>query len=170
MELRYNAQKRIVYIEAENKNAILEENFPSKPILSPDNKKAIYISPYEWELIGDIYVVHLDTYEKEKIYESNNKDLTPKDITWINDNEIGIILGYPYGTVATGGDIYRYNIKEKELHLLYEFHDEIQITDIDYENCHLVLEGKKYIDSNYLETQPYLEKIRIEDCSSCIQI
>lgn len=95
------------------------------------------------------------------IYESQDHDITPKRLTWFNDHEIILLLGYPYGTIAIGGDIYKLDIKSRELNMLYEFPDTIQITSLNYENNQLLLEGEEYIDENYLETQKYYKKIKI---------
>jgi len=162
MKLKYNPNERIIYTDSGNKeNTIIEKNSPSRPLISPDKKKAIYISPFEWEQIGEVYLIDLNTFKSKLIYKPQSNNVTPKDITWINNNEIAMILGYPYGTIAVGGDIYKYEIYNEALNLLSEFPDKIQITNIEYENSQLLLKGKEYIDDNYLETEKYLKKMNI---------
>lgn len=42
--------------------------------------------------------------------ETIGNDLTPKYAEWINDHNLYVIIGYPYGTVTKGGSLYKLNI------------------------------------------------------------
>lgn len=164
MELKYNVHKKIIYAKtSDTGNVILEENLPSQPILSPNNERAVYIAPYGWELIGKVYLLNLNNLKKEVIYEPKDNNITPKDLTWIDNRRIAMILGYPYGTISVGGNIYIYDINTKTMKLFHEFSDFIQITNIEYLNNQLLLKGKKYIDNNYLESKVYQTKLKIKD-------
>lgn len=45
----------------------------------------------------------------------NEKQFTPKNVAWIDDETLLVIIGYGYGRVSLGGDIYFLNINTSEV-------------------------------------------------------
>lgn len=56
------------------------------------------------EKSGALQKLTLTNQEKEK--------LTAKDLEWIDENNLFVILGNPFGTVSRGGNIYKVNITD----------------------------------------------------------
>lgn len=162
MKLIYEPKDKTIYYETENsERKILTRKSPSKPIISPDRKLAAYISPTEWEEKGIVYLVDLKNTQKKELYKSKNDDLIPKDIVWINNETIGLILGYRYGTVAVGGNVFIINIMTNELTQLTNFSNDIQITDITVKDKRLNISGIKYKDNKFVDTEDYISKINL---------
>lgn len=162
MSLIYDPKERKIYHEFKNlTKKIIDENHPSEPVISPDNNFAVYISPFEWEEIGSIYLLDLENISKEKIYEPKSNNLNPKYLTWINNEKLAVVLGYAYGTIAAGGNVFSLDISTRELTQLTHFPNEIQINSISMENNTLNLSGIKYTDSEFINNEVYYSKINL---------
>lgn len=161
MELIYDNEKKAVYVELKDSNLeLIDDNNPSKPVISPDGKFAVYISPYEWEEKGNLYLLNLINYSKKKIYEPTDDTLVPKAVTWINNNKLALILGYAYGTIAVGGNVYTYDLDTKKLKQITDFESNIQFTNLEMSDNVLELKGIKYTDSNFISKEDYFYQIK----------
>lgn len=47
-----------------------------------------------------------------KLKDNENGQYTPKVVEWIDENRVFVIIGYAYGMVTAGGNLYELNIKE----------------------------------------------------------
>ncbi len=127
-----------IVVKKDGKEKIICEgnDVPSKPSISHDKKKLAYISPYEFEVIGEVFLYNnLNDIHKAVI---TNKDipenLAPKKINWFDDRYLLVILGYAYGTVSIGGDLYVYDTVGDKMALLIKEGDEKgEISDIKIE-------------------------------------
>lgn len=86
------------------------------------------------------------TLENEKKLE-----LTAKDIEWIDDGNLFVILGQPFGTVSMGGKIYKVNIVNGETALIKSVS-----SSEEYISVHKYPNGftyKKYVydDDNFIK-------------------
>ncbi|MFA9398144.1 MAG: DUF4652 domain-containing protein [Clostridiaceae bacterium] len=80
------------------------------------------------------------------------KDITPKKLIWIDNENVLIIIGFPYGTVTQGGDVYKYNINDDYVTPFYlTGDDKREVEDIELQGDMLHLTINKYIDANYLD-------------------
>lgn len=88
------------------------DTFPSRPVISPNGFKLAYISPYEFELIGDVFVYDAMTNQQKNlsIPEQLPNQHSPKKLYWFNDHILLMIAGFGYGTVSPGGEIYAYDL------------------------------------------------------------
>lgn len=139
--------KEIIFV---NSNKILD--ICSEPIKHGDF--LYFIRPFEWELKGDLIKYNLikGCIEKELIYYE--KEYTIKDIL-IVDETIYLIIGYVWGTVITGGNLYKCDLDLCNLELLQEFDEKIQIdTLILNSKENLIMKGNKYFDDDYNITEP----------------
>ena len=66
-----------------------------------------------------------------------------------------MLIGYAYGTVSVGGNIYRVNLETKEKTPLTQYEGDVQITDFKIENGILKYSGIKYTDDNFNESVGY---------------
>ncbi|HOJ12649.1 MAG TPA: DUF4652 domain-containing protein [Clostridiales bacterium] len=121
-----------IIIENEKKETVLNDNSPSYPIVQQDRKNIAYISPLEWEQIGQIYV-----YDPEK--NTNNavlgkddipKQYTPKKVYWLNEKYLLAVIGFAYGTVDVGGDVYVIDIDTGNYDIYLKADENQQINDI----------------------------------------
>jgi Tol biopolymer transport system component len=155
LKLRFDGDNRIInLIEPNGDTKSLPFEFTSEPRISPDNQKVIFISPLEWETKGNLYLLDLTTGNIGEIISYSDQN-TPKDAVWLNDQYIAVIIGYVYGTVAVGGDIYIYNVNCQKLSRLTYGTPSVQITTLEVRNGILCYEGIKYTDEQKIKFEPY---------------
>ena len=101
----YQARERREFLEVED-----EPEYRSKIVLSPDGCYGAYISPLEWEAVGNLFVKNIKTGEVNKLtHYRENRSNTPKAVVWLNDTLLLVIEGYTWGTVTVGGSLYVVN-------------------------------------------------------------
>jgi hypothetical protein len=74
---------------------------------SPDGARTAVLYPVEFEMPADLYLVtgpgegtRLD------LADSIRATLTPKNVGWIDPGRLWVVVGYLYGTVSPGGDLW----------------------------------------------------------------
>ncbi|WP_339317352.1 DUF4652 domain-containing protein [Oceanobacillus sp. FSL W7-1304] len=151
-------------MEDEKEVKVIENNFPSKPILSPSNDKIAYISPDEWETISKLYLFNLKNGKKRLLIDPIDGESIPKEILWINNSTLAIIMGYGYGTVAVGGNVMLFDIIKNKTKYLTKYTPEIQATQILLaEKNVLQIKGIEYIDENFVSTREFLDVMKITE-------
>lgn len=162
LKIEYDNDNQIIYLTKKNGvKEILESDFPSKPVISPDGSKAAYISPLEWECIGNLYILDLSTGEKKTLIAPEDDLSVPKEVIWIDKENLAVILGFGMGTVAIGGNVFTYNIISNSLTEITSHESHIQIVNMNLNNDSLRLEGIKYIDEEYVEFEKFEETITL---------
>jgi hypothetical protein len=163
-KLYYDDTKEVLYqIDPEGKKTTLADTFPSKPQYSPDNTKALYISPLEWECPGSLYLFNLETgYISELVSPDENQNI-PKYALWVDSETIALIIGFGWGTVSVGGNLFTFNITTNELKQVTHHSGHVQLTKIEIDQASVKLHGIKYIDDTFNEFKEYDENILIED-------
>lgn len=161
--LEYNHDEQTLYVVNDNKvKKVLDDGFPSEPKVSPNGKKAIYISPLEWECLGSLYLFDLITGEQKELIEPDEKSYIPKEAIWLNDKQLAVIIGYGYGTVAIGGNIFVYDIESKELRSITKFEGmKKQVTEIQLKGDLLTYKGIEYIDEAMSEFKAFEDETAI---------
>jgi|SRR5690625_3943639 len=162
-QLRYDQRKQqIVQIDKSGKEIIITDNHPSRIIFSPDKKKAIFISPLEWEELGSLYMFDLVEGDLTELIIPDENQNVPKNMEWIDNQNIAIVIGYGMGTVEVGGDVFILNILNKKLQQLTNYPKEIQITDMNFKRANLIVSGIKYLDDNYNKSESYNDILSLE--------
>ena len=102
------------------------DDYPTKPVISADKKKLAYISPYEFEVIGEVFMYNYleDTKKAVVTHKDIPENLAPKNINWFDDRYLLVVLGFAYGTVSIGGDLYVYDTVDDKMSLLISQEDE----------------------------------------------
>ncbi len=144
------------------KTIVLADNQPSEPINSPNGEYAVYLAPFEWEEISDLFLVNLKDGSQKKLVEGNSES-KPKKVIWEDDKHVLVIIGYPYGTVSVGGNIYRVDIETGEKEALTKYIDDFHITDFQIEDGTLHYSGIQYIDEGMNEYKDYTNQISLEE-------
>lgn len=154
MKLFYDDRNKKIYLETETlKRTVLEEDFPSKPVFSPDKKTAVYIAPLEWETIGNVYSYDFTKNEKKTLIQFTDESSSPKDIIWLDNENLAMIIGFAHGTIAVGGAVFKYNLKEEKLERLTEDNPRIQFMRLTKKKNKLIADGIEYIDDQYLHSK-----------------
>ena len=140
----------------------LFDAFPSRPKFSKDRTKILYIDSLQFEVTGDVAIYDSISMEVTKYTDvlSDEKDVTVKDVEWINDQSVLCIIGFGAGTITQGGHVYQLDLKTKELKRVIS--DEIisgftdrpnEVADIDIDENVLRIMLVEWKDDNYLN--PY---------------
>lgn len=109
-------------IEKDDKLKSIYLSSTSLPSTSPDNKSIAYITPFEWEAIGELYIYDMEHgWSREAIKrEDIGNQNSIKAAKWLDDRYILTIIGFGYGTVSVGGDLYLYDTENKKLELIID--------------------------------------------------
>lgn len=143
------------------KPVVLESVTSSEPLKSPNGEKAVYISPFGWEEMSDLYIVDLHDGSKKTLI-SFSPDSKPYDVIWEDNEHVLVIMGYPYGTVTWGGGIYRVNIETGENEPI-DTDSGGQITKLlRIEDGVLYYDVLEYIDDNLNEYKEYSGQVTLE--------
>ena len=167
IEEELNNGYKLVYGE-ENEIKLIKEisidRLASKPNVSPDKSRLIYISPYEWEVLGDLHLCNLHgenvkseiILSAEKISEMVDPSKKVKVAKWKNNEQLYLIIGQGYGTVSEGGDLYIYDIIKNKLSKVYtcNYREEIVNFEVNEEKINLTI--VKFTEE--LEVDKYISK------------
>lgn len=166
-ELLFDETEENIYqIDPAGKKTIIADESPSRPIYSPDKKKAVYISPLEWECPGSLYLFNLENGYETELVSPDEQQYIPKYALWLDNSTIVYIFGYSMGTVNVGGNVYSIDISEREVKQLTNFSGEIQITKLELTDDFLELKGIKYTDKDFNEFVEFQDKISLSDINN----
>ncbi len=152
----------IELIYPEGKTDVLADEDPSIPVKSPNGKKAAYISPWGWETLSVLYIVDLKDGSKNALV-SHDLQNQPKEVIWEDNEHVLVIIGYPYGTICIGGNIYRINVTSKEKEALTNYDTYTQITDLHLKEGVLYYNGIQYTDEEYIHYKVYSNQITLSE-------
>ncbi|MFC4411418.1 DUF4652 domain-containing protein [Chungangia koreensis] len=115
-----------------------EPNDPNPWIPSPNGDKEVLLEGYgEFESVGTIVLKNVSNNTFENI-ELNGRQWTPKQIEWFDNDSLLMIIGYTYGTVTRGGDVYHLNLDTLELTPVIELSDREEVADFKIEGNQLI--------------------------------
>lgn len=87
---------------------------------SPDRSRTAVLYPVEFEMPADLYVV---TGPGEgthyQLADSLRDSWTPRAVGWLDDRTLWVTVGWLYGTVSPGGDLYAVDPAEGAARLLW---------------------------------------------------
>jgi hypothetical protein len=114
------------------------------------------------EDIGKIYLKENNSQEKWAFeIEDGGKQLSPKKIIWIDNSNVAVIVGFAYGTIEIGGDVYNLDIQTGKVTMIYYTGDDkINVVDMNKNVDKLELKLLVYEDDNYIES--HLENMIVD--------
>jgi len=122
----------------------------SKISISPDGKNAAYIDFVSFEALGNAYIY--DSLNRLNITElTYEQPDTVKDILWLDNETVALIIGYRNGTVTQGGSIYVYTYPTKQLRLVFASEEKMEYTQIELNNENVRVKQVKWMDDNLTE-------------------
>jgi len=102
---------------------------------------------------GDLVIK--DTKGNIKVYQllGDIQKYTPKKVKWIDENNVFLIIGFPYGTVTRGGGLYILDLTTLKLGEVYTSNStKIEVTDFNLNGTTLEMIMNLYIDDNYINS------------------
>jgi hypothetical protein len=122
----------LTVINKDKEKELICDNLPSVPVISPDKKRMVYITPFEFECIGEVYMYDADKNENKVIISSKDYESQHSafKVYWLDDRYLLVIIGYAYGTVHVGGDLYIYDTLDDKFYLYIEAEDKKEVKDV----------------------------------------
>ncbi|PEP84926.1 DUF4652 domain-containing protein [Bacillus pseudomycoides] len=162
-QLKYRRWDNRIELVAENRmRKLLNENISSKPLISPNKLKAIYLSPFEWETLTNLYIIDLKTGEYTKLVGVIDEKYAPKAAIWITDIHIALIIGYAFGMVSDGGNIHIYNLLNRQMCKITEWDWRTQAIKLEYNGEFLRFEGVEYLSDTLSELKEIQGELDIQ--------
>jgi len=158
----YLGKYRSIFIAKNEIISILSGELSSYPEFSPNKSKMAYIDSFDFETIGNVYIYDFATEENSKItdFEYGQSD-TSKAVEWLNNENLLLIIGFAYGTITQGGDLYLYDLEEGTLNLLLESEGLMEIKDVKIIDDKIILSKVIWKDNNYMEYDVIEEEVNI---------
>lgn len=163
----YYSDSRIILIktveEYKQLNDInINDGFASFPVLSPNKKNIAYISPFEFELYGSVYIYNIEDELNGKVVQVDlDKSDTAKVVKWLDDDRLLVIIGFGTGTVSKGGDLYLYNKISNKTTLIKAVEGKKEIIDFKIAEDRVILEIITW-DDDYREYVSEFEELTFE--------
>ncbi|CAM3868300.1 MULTISPECIES: DUF4652 domain-containing protein [Paenibacillus] len=146
-------QPEIILQEKDQSTTISsKEDFPSKPIVSPDGLKLAFIAPFEFELSGEIWLYDHTRNHTNKILSSDDfpSDLSPKRLYWLDEGHLLISTGNKYGTIPSTRQLFVYSLKSGNMQEKYAVQETQHIASITFKEALIQLKIETY-DDNFME-------------------
>lgn len=148
----FYSDRRIIFIKSEEGYKVLSSYLTSYPELAPDKRKIAYIEPNEQDLPRTLYIYNIENDLKKFILETDEKGTnTPKVVKWLNNEYLGLIIGYGYGSVSLGGSLYVYDINNEELFLALTPEKKSEFRNLRVDGESIILDIVKWTDDNWNE-------------------
>jgi len=82
--------------------------YQSRIAVAPDSARALVLYPIEFEERADLYVTDRTRGSGYRLVlaDSTRAEDTPKQVGWLDPQRAWVIVGYQYGTVSPGGDLF----------------------------------------------------------------
>ncbi|KAB3526772.1 DUF4652 domain-containing protein [Alkaliphilus serpentinus] len=161
-----------IKIKTKDGEEYISDDFSSIPVLSPDQKRLAFISPYEFETLGELHIYDIDSKTKSTIIKTIDigDQSSVKLVKWLDDRYLLTIIGYAYGTVSRGGSLYIYDTKENNYKLLLEKEDENrrEIMDLVIKPSEVTIMYAKH-DEQYMEYKVEEEVFTINELLEMIK-
>ncbi|WP_377866779.1 DUF4652 domain-containing protein [Bacillus sp. R86525] len=142
--------------------------------ISPSGDKIILNSRVLADEPGELSLYDLKT-DKRTIVKVNSikktgipNSQTCKSVTWIDNNHLLLVIGGAAGNSNHGGDLYTYNVQEKEFKLFKERPDNISYTKVVGNMDSFYFIGIQYTDNNHNEHTGYVETVSTNEVSNSL--
>ncbi|WP_151736752.1 DUF4652 domain-containing protein [Paenibacillus tengchongensis] len=112
------------------------DDYPSKPEISSNKTKLAFISPFEFEMAGDVWLYDLLINEKKKIFNQDQagKGNSAKDVLWVDNSNLVILIGDTIGTISSNHTLYLLNIKDNKLQQIFQAENNQDLRDLKIVN------------------------------------
>lgn len=154
-------------ISRESGKEILSEETPSEPVISPDRNKLAFIDPFQWETVGSIFLYDYQTNSLTELLRADQIEAqsTPKGIWWYKDDYLLAIIGYAYGTVSVGGDLYLINVETGNPRRILGLNEYQEVKNIRLDDQYIYLEIAQFDEAynDYEVIEDRINRNRLDD-------
>ncbi|MGM0414737.1 MAG: DUF4652 domain-containing protein [Bacillota bacterium] len=157
------------YLKLERESGVetLSEDIPSEPIVSPDGNKLAFIDPFQWEVVGSIFLYDYEANSLRELLKADQIEdqFTPKGIWWYNNEYLLAIIGYAYGTVTVGGDLYLVDVDTGNPRRILGLTEYQEVKNISLDDQYIYLEIAEFNESysDYEIIEDRISRKRLDD-------
>jgi hypothetical protein len=100
-------------------------SYEARIIPSPDSGRVAVLYPVQFEVRSELYITARNQEGHHLTLENRqNANNTPKAVGWLSPVELWVVVGYTWGTVSPGGDLYLMNPENGHAARLWTSKDE----------------------------------------------
>lgn len=110
------------------------DDYPSKPVINADRTRLAYISPFEFEMAGELWLYDATVDVNKKIFtqEQAGKENAVKQILWADNDRLLILTGHIYGTISSNRMLYLLNTENDQLQHIFQVEANQDIRDLQF--------------------------------------
>lgn len=108
-----------IFVQTKENLTILTSDMDQVPEIAPDSEKMMFISPFGFEMRGNLWIYDFKANKLLKVLEAGENQ-SIKFATWYDENTILYIEGFAFGTVSQGGQLKSLNLKTLKSQLIAE--------------------------------------------------
>ncbi|MFW6324131.1 MAG: DUF4652 domain-containing protein [Desulfovibrionales bacterium] len=125
-----------VQVHGKEKVITHENGGLSKPKVSPGGKRLAFVMPTGFEVPGEVHIMDADLSVRTAVPVRDMPDNhCAKKIAWYDNRYLAVIVGFTFGTVTVGGDVFFFDTEEDRLFPIYtEQSSSREVMDILVEN------------------------------------
>lgn len=118
----YDEQEWSIVVTHDGESLMLAGALASRPVLSPGGGQLAYIAPLEFEAAGEVFKYDAATKEASMVLACDRfgRDETPYSVSWLTDDLLLVVIGYLWGTVSMGGNLWLCDVRTGQLELYKE--------------------------------------------------
>jgi len=144
----------------------------SRPVFNTDRTEVLFVDSVGFEMIGNVclYNSKTDQIFKYTNYGYDGTELTVKKVDWLDEKRFICLIGYPFGTISQGGDLYLLDTGTYDMSPLMpkDFVDAwtqevFEFVDFSLEEYAMKVTLVKWNDSNMISPYYTREVILLED-------
>lgn len=107
-------------------------DYPSKPEINSDKTKLAFISPFEFEMAGEVWFYNTASTKKEKVFsqEQAGQGNSAKAVIWIDNDNLLILAGNTVGTITSSRTLYILSTKDNKLQEFFQAESNQDIRDL----------------------------------------
>jgi hypothetical protein len=108
------------------------DDYPSKPEINSDKTKLAFISPFEFEMVGEVWLYDIANDKNEKIFskEQSGTDSSARRLLWFDTHHLIIVTGNTFGTVSSNRTLYLLDTHNNNLHQIFQAETNQDIRDL----------------------------------------
>lgn len=155
----FYSEDNVVLLGSSKEQKVIVDELVSCPAISPDQKCFVYVAG-EMDYPRYISLYDIEAMKSKILFETDysNGMNTPKAAAWLNNRYLLVIVGYAYGTVNLGGNLYAYDMEDGKMTLIFAAGEKSEFLDVRINGDQVVLKVMDWQDDQKMEYTVRQEK------------
>lgn len=145
----------------------VENEIRSKEVINPNGRYTAYIEPFEWEVVGNLFIKNKKTSEIKQLTKfADNSSTTVKFVKWLNDTLLLVIEGYTWGTCTVGGSLFIINSETGHHKIIVKADGSQEVADVAIHNGKIIANIATW-DTNHINYKLSTQVISVDSILHC---